>query len=70
MEKEVTSVGTIRKELDGNACPFCGGGKYQLVLRSDAQTEARSEGSGLFARCSRCHRPRDLAADLLKIKAS
>lgn len=66
MEKQVESVGTIRKELDGKACPFCGCMKYQLVLRSDA----RSEGGGLFARCSRCHKARDLAVDLLKIKAS
>jgi len=65
MEKQVRSVETIRKELDGKACPFCGWGKYQLVLRSDA----RSEGGGLFARCSRCQKPRDLAVDLLKIKA-
>ncbi|MGH7205341.1 MAG: hypothetical protein ACREI2_03925 [Nitrospiraceae bacterium] len=66
MSKEMESVGTIRKELDGKACPACGWEKYQLVLRSDA----RPEGSALFARCSRCHQPRDLAVDLLKIKAS
>ena len=66
MEKEVRSVGTIRKELDGKACPFCGWEKYQLILRSDA----RPEGGGLFARCSRCHQSRDLARDLLKVKAS
>ena len=70
MDKQAESLGMIRKELDGKACPFCGWVKYQLVLRSDAQSDARSEGSGLFARCSRCHRPRDLAADLLRIKAS
>jgi len=66
MGKEIGSVGTIRKELDGKACPVCGWEKYQLVLRSDA----RPEGGALFARCSRCHKPRDFAADLLKIKAS
>ncbi|TLY24746.1 MAG: hypothetical protein E6K63_14555 [Nitrospirae bacterium] len=69
MEKQVRSVETIRKELDGKACPFCGWVKYQLVLRSDARSDARSEGGGLFARCSRCQKPRDLAVDLLKIKA-
>jgi len=70
MEKQVESVGMIRKELDGKACPFCGWMKYQLVLRSDARSDVRADGGGLFARCSRCHRPRDLAAGLLKIKAS
>jgi len=66
MEKEIGSVGRIRKELDGKPCQLCGWEKYQLVLRSDA----RPEGGALFARCSRCHQPRDLAKDILKIKAS
>lgn len=65
MEKQVESVGMIRKELDGKACPFCGWMKYQLVLRSDA----RPETGAIFARCSRCHQPRDLTRDILKIKA-
>jgi len=66
MEKQMESIGMIRKELDGKACPFCGWMKYQLVLRSDARPEA----GALFARCSRCHQPRDLAREILKIKAS
>lgn len=54
MQKQIGKIGTARREIRGKACPFCGGCKYQLVLRaSDPEEE-----SALFARCSRCQRPR------------
>jgi hypothetical protein len=31
--KQIGKFGTIRRELDGKACPFCQGQEYQLVLR-------------------------------------
>lgn len=55
MPKQTGQIGTIRRELEGKACPSCGWIKYQLVLRCDA-------GPGkccLFARCGRCNVQRD-----------
>ena len=37
MHKHNGNSGAIGRELDGNACPFCGSHKYQLVLRGDVQ---------------------------------
>ena len=31
MHKQIGKIGAIRRELDGKACPFCEGHKYQLV---------------------------------------
>ena len=45
MHKQIGKIGAIRRELDGKACPFCGGHKYQLVLRGNMHPEA----GGLFA---------------------
>ena len=59
MHKQIGKIGAIRRELDGNACPFCGGHKYQLVLRGNMQLK----GGGLFARCAQCQRPRGLNED-------
>lgn len=63
MHKQIGKIGAIRRELDGNACPFCGGHKYQLVLRGNTQQHAGE----LFARCSQCQRPRVLDEDLGQI---
>ena len=63
MHKQIGKIGTIRRELDGKACLFCGGHKYQLVLRGNMQ----SQTGGLFARCSQCKRPRGLDEDLGRI---
>lgn len=60
MHNQIGKIRAIRRELDGRACPFCGGHKYQLVLRRNMQPQAGS----LFARCSRCQRPRELDEDL------
>src|SRR6185295_13281218 len=60
MHKQIGKIGAIRRELDGRACPFCGGHKYQLVLRGNMPARA----DGLFARCSQCQRPRGLDEDL------
>ncbi|MBV6469179.1 MAG: hypothetical protein NBKEAIPA_01067 [Nitrospirae bacterium] len=63
MPKQVGKIGTVRRELEGKACPFCGGQKYQLVLRCQSPicTEA------LFARCCQCLRTKDLDEDLGRI---
>jgi len=63
MHKQIGKIGTIRRDLDGKACPFCGGHKYQLVLRGNTQPQV----GGLFARCSQCQRPRELDKDLGQI---
>ena len=31
MHEQIGKLGAIRRELDGKACPFCEGHKYQLV---------------------------------------
>lgn len=54
MQKQMRKIKTIPRELQGNACPFCGGHTYQLVLRADTRP-----GTGtLFARCAQCQCPR------------
>jgi hypothetical protein len=56
MHKQLGKIGTVRREIHGKACAFCGGYTYQLVLRGPGLEEE----SSLFARCSRCHRPRNV----------
>jgi hypothetical protein len=63
MHKQVGRIGTVRRELQGKACPFCGGHKYQLVLRS--QTSPGTDG--LFARCSHCQHAKELDEELGRI---
>jgi cytochrome c2 len=63
MNKQVGKIGSVRRELRGKACPFCGGHKYQLVLR--AHTTPGTEG--IFARCSQCHRAKELDEALGRI---
>ncbi len=63
MHKQVGKIGSVRRELCGKACPFCGGQKYQLVLRSVAEAGS----SGLFVRCSQCQRPKELDEELGRI---
>ena len=52
--KEIRKIGLNSRELADNACPFCGGHKYHLLLRWDMQPQA----DGLFARCAQCQRVR------------
>jgi len=52
--KEIREMGLNSRELADKACPFCGGRKYQLVLRWDMQSHA----NGLIARCAQCQRVR------------
>ena len=63
MHKQIGKIGAIRRELDGKACPFCGGHKYQLLLRS--YTSPGTEG--LLARCSQCQRAKELDEELGRI---
>lgn len=63
MHKQLGKIGAIRRDLDGKACPVCGGCKYQLVLRGNLQPQAGK----LFARCSQCQCPRELDEDLGRI---
>ena len=51
--KRLGKLGAIRPELEGTACPFCGGHTYRLVLRANTP----HHGDGLFARCSQCQGP-------------
>ena len=37
MHNQIGKIGAIRRILDGKACPFCRGHKYQLVLRGNMQ---------------------------------
>ena len=63
MHSPIGKIGTIRRILDGKACPFCQCHKYQLVLRADAPQQP----GGLFARCSQCQHPRGLDEDIGQI---
>jgi hypothetical protein len=56
MHKQLGKITTVRREVRGKACSFCGGHTYQLVLRAPGSEEE----STLFARCSQCHRPRSV----------
>ena len=63
MHKQIGKIVAIRRELDGKACPCCGGHTYQLVLRGNMLPRA----DGRFARCSQCQRSRGLEEDLGRI---
>ena len=63
MQKQIGKIGTIRRELQGNACPCCGGHTYQLVLRENNKPES----DGLFARCAQYLNPRGLDESLGRI---
>ena len=63
MHKQVGRIGAVRRELHGKACPFCGGQKYQLVLRAHTLPST----DGLFARCSQCQRTKEVDEDLGRI---
>ena len=63
MHKQVGRIGSVRRELHGKACPFCGGQKYQLVLRAHTLPST----DGLFARCSQCQRTKEVDEDLGRI---
>jgi hypothetical protein len=63
MHKQIGRIGSVRRELHGKACPFCGGHKYQLLLRS--YTSPGTEG--LLARCSQCQRAKELDEELGRI---
>jgi hypothetical protein len=60
MYRQLGKVGTIRREVQGKACPFCGGRTYQLILRANSA----SDRANLYARCTHCQRPRDMDEDL------
>jgi len=63
MQRQLGKIGAIRREVQGKACPFCGGHKYQLVLRASCA----NEGEGLFARCSQCHHPRSIDDNFVRV---
>lgn len=63
MDKQPNPRGTIRRELHGKACPFCGGTTYQLVLRPTGIADK----SVLSARCRHCGHPRSLKTDFKDI---
>ncbi|MCP9455115.1 MAG: hypothetical protein NNA18_03275 [Nitrospira sp.] len=57
MKKQLGKIGTVRREIRGKACPFCGGYRYQLLVHSSTPSE---EASDVLARCIQCNRPRQL----------
>jgi hypothetical protein len=63
MHRQLGKIGAIRRELTGKACLFCGGYRYQLILRSNMS----ADDSPLFARCIQCQRPKELDDDLARI---
>ena len=60
MNEHSGKIDAIRRELDGKACPLCGGDKYHLILRPDVE----SQPGGIYARCSQCQRTRVVDEDL------
>ncbi|MEO7864104.1 MAG: hypothetical protein ABIU05_27455 [Nitrospirales bacterium] len=64
--KRLDKIGAIRRELEGTACPFCGGHTYRLVLRANTSPQS----GGLFARCSQCQRPLALVTAFNRIEAA
>ena len=63
MHKQEGKIGAIRRNVHGKACSCCGCRTYQLVLRSDKQSQVGQ----LFARCTQCQRPREIDEDLSRI---
>ena len=63
MHRQLGKIGSIRRQLKGKACPFCGGYKYQLILRATSP----SDDSRIFARCIRCQHLKELDDDLGRI---
>ena len=63
MLKQEGKIGAIRRNVHGRACSCCGSRRYQLVIRCVKQTQVGK----LFARCSQCHRPREIEEDLARI---
>jgi hypothetical protein len=63
MLKQEGKIGAIRRNVHGKACSGCGSRSYQLVLRSVKQSHVGK----LYARCTQCHRPREIDEDLGRI---
>lgn len=63
MEKQLNRLGPIRQNLQGKACPFCGGKTYQLVLRASGTPD----NSSLFVRCRQCGHQKNLDADFKSV---
>lgn len=63
MEKQPGTTRPIRQDIQGKACPFCGGKTYQLVLRASGP----SNNSTLFIRCRQCGHPKSLDSDFKNI---
>jgi cytochrome c2 len=59
MQKEERKFGAIDRTVAGNACGACGSCKYQLVLSMKAP-----EVGKLLARCTHCHRLREIDDEL------
>jgi hypothetical protein len=63
MLKREGKIGAIRRNVHGKACVCCGSQSYQLVLRTVKQAQMGK----LFARCTQCHRTREIDEDLGRI---
>jgi hypothetical protein len=63
MENQINPRELIQQNLHQEACPFCGGKTYQLVLR----TSGTLDDPSLFVRCRQCSRPRSLNTDFKRV---
>jgi len=60
MQKQIGKVGTIRREVTGKACAFCGGHHYQLRLKPADEPGIVK----LHAHCTQCHRQNTIGENL------
>lgn len=63
MEQHLHRRESTQQNLLQEACPFCGGKSYQLVLR----TSGTSDNSSLFVRCHQCGHQRSLDTDFKSV---
>jgi len=63
MQKQIGKVGTIRRNVDGKACAFCGCHQYQLRLPPAAKPGIVK----LHAYCVQCHRQQAIGNNLSDI---
>ena len=63
MQKQEGKLGTISRNVHGEVCAFCGRYRYHLVLRSMQEPQVGK----LLARCTHCHRLREIDEKLERI---
>ncbi len=56
-------IGTIRKELEGKACPSCGWHRYHVILKCGVEIRRET----LYVQCSQCFTRRDIQEAGLRV---